>query len=108
MFNNKLLPINKGNATYQSNKVCRKTLQYTKRRQSNYQTGKKIFLSDNNELWIRKNISCLKSEKVKKDFQRLFKENELDIVIQCNMKVLNYSDVTLNLEDSIYRPYQKK
>ena len=59
-------------------------------------------------LAIFKNISGPKSEKVKKDIQKLFKENELDIVIQCNMKTVNYLDVTLNLENSTYRPYQKE
>ena len=34
----------------------------------------------------------------------MFKENQLDIVIQCNMKTVNYLDVTLNLENSTYRP----
>ena len=38
----------------------------------------------------------------------MFKENELDIIIQCNMKVVNYLDVTLNLENSTYCPYQKE
>ena len=50
-------------------------------------------------LAIFKNISGPKSEKVKKDIQKLFKENELDIIIQCNMKTVNYST---------YRPYQKE
>ena len=59
-------------------------------------------------LAIFKNISGLKSEKVKKDILKLFKENKFDIVIQCNMKTVNYSDVTLKLENSSYRPYQKK
>ena len=54
------------------------------------------------------NISGPKSENVKKDIQKLFKENELHIVIQCNMKTVNYFDVTLNLENSIYRPYKKE
>ena len=54
---------------------------------------------------IFKNISGPKSEKVKKDIQKLFKENELDIVIRRNMKTVSYLDVTLNLENSIYCPY---
>ena len=37
----------------------------------------------------------------------MFKENQLDIVIQCNMKT-DVTDVTLNLENSTYRPYQKE
>ena len=59
-------------------------------------------------LAIFKNISDPKSKKVKKDIQKLFKENELDIPIECNMKTANYLDVTLNLENSTYRPYQKE
>ena len=58
-------------------------------------------------LAIFKNISGLKSEKVKKDILKLFKEHKFDIVIQCNMKTVNYLDVTLKLESSTYRPYQK-
>ena len=45
-------------------------------------------------LAIFKNISGPKSEKVKKDIQKLFKENELD--------------VTLNFENPTYRPCQKE
>ena len=59
-------------------------------------------------LAIFKNISGPKSEKIKKDIQKLFKENELDIVIQCNTKTVNYLHVTLNLENSFYCPYQKE
>ena len=59
-------------------------------------------------LAILKNISGPRSEKVKKDIQKLFKENELDIIIQCTMKTVNYLDLILNLENSTYRPYHKK
>ena len=45
-------------------------------------------------------------KKVKKDIQKLFKENEVDIIIQYNIKTINYLDVTLNLENSTYSPYQ--
>ena len=67
-----------------------------------------ISLYPDDGLAIFKNISGPKSEKVKKDIQKMFKENELDIVIQCNMKTVNYLDVTLNLENSTYCPYQKE
>ena len=66
-----------------------------------------IGLYHDDGLAIFKNISGPKSEKSKKDIQKLFKENELDINIQCNMK-MDYLDVTLNLENSTYCPYQKK
>ena len=38
----------------------------------------------------------------------MLEENKLDIVIQSNMKTVNYLDVTLNLENSTYRIYQKE
>ena len=47
-----------------------------------------------------KNFTGPKSEKVKKDIQNFFKENEVDILIQSNMKRVNYLDITLNLEKS--------
>ena len=59
-------------------------------------------------LAIFQNISGPKSEKVKKDIHKSCKENELDIIIQYNMKMVNYLDVTLNLENSTYCPCQKE
>ena len=31
----------------------------------------------------------------------------LELVVSCNMKVVNYLDVTLNLNDGSYKPYHK-
>ena len=47
------------------------------------------------------------TEKIKKNVQKIFKENKLDVVIQCNMKIVNYLDVSLNLNNSNYKPYHK-
>ena len=46
-------------------------------------------------------------EKIKKHLQKVFKNNGLDVIIECNMKVVNYLDVTFNLNDGTYRPYHK-
>ena len=54
-----------------------------------------------------KNKSGPGTEKIKKNIQKIFKENKLDIVIKCNMKLVNYLDVTLNLNNSNYKPYHK-
>ena len=54
-----------------------------------------------------KNTSGPQSEKIKKTFQRMFKNKGLDIIINCNVKIVNYLDVTLNLNDGSYRPYKK-
>jgi len=58
-------------------------------------------------LAVFKNISGPQSEKIKKQFQKHFKDNGLDIVIKCNMKIVDYLDVTLNLNDSTFKPYHK-
>ena len=58
-------------------------------------------------LAVLKNKSGPKSGQVKKNIQKIFKEHGLDIIIQCNMKVVNYLDVTFNLNDGTYKPYTK-
>ena len=57
-----------------------------------------ISLYRDDGLAVFKNISSPKSENVKKYIQKLFKENRLYIIIQCNMKTVNYSVVTLNTQ----------
>ena len=54
-----------------------------------------------------KNVSGPESEKIKKHLQKLFNENNLKITIQCNLKIVNFLDVTFNLSDSTFRPYHK-
>ena len=54
-----------------------------------------------------KNKSGPITEKIKKNIQKIFKENKLDIVTQCNMKIVKYLDVSLNLNNSNYKPYRK-
>ena len=38
----------------------------------------------------------------------MFKNKGLDIIINCNMETVNYSDATLNLNNVSYRPYKKR
>ena len=58
-------------------------------------------------LAVFKNTSCQQSEKIKKAFQKIFKNKGLDIIINCNMKIVIYLDVALNWNDGFYRPYEK-
>ena len=46
-------------------------------------------------------------EKIQKRLPKLFKNNGLHVIIEYNMKIVNYLDVTFNLNDSTYRLYQK-
>ena len=54
-----------------------------------------------------KNMSCSQLEKVKKELQVLVKEFGLNLIIECNKTTFNYLDITLNLLDGTYKPYQK-
>ena len=58
-------------------------------------------------LAIFRNKSGPQSERIKKHIQSIFKNKGLGIVIQSNIKIVNYLDKTLNLNDSTYRPYHK-
>ena len=58
-------------------------------------------------LTILKNTSGPEAEKLKKKLQKLFKEKDLDIIIQCNLKITNYLDITLNLKRWFIPPLQK-
>ena len=40
-------------------------------------------------------------------FQKSFKQKDLDIIIQCNLKTGNYPDLTHNLNNGSYRLYTK-
>ena len=68
---------------------------------------KNIGLYRDDGLSIFKNCSGPQMEKIKKHLQKVFKNNGLDVIIECNMKVVNYSDVTFNLNGGTYWPYQK-
>ena len=74
---------------------------------SNIYNRKNLGLYRDDRLAASKNTSGPQSEKIKKTFQKMFKNKALDIIINCNMKIVNYLDVTLNLNDGSYRPYKK-
>ena len=63
---------------------------------------KNIGLYRDDGLSIFKNCSGPQMEKIKKHLQKVFKNNGLDIIIECNTKVINYLGVTFNLNDSTY------
>ena len=69
--------------------------------------SKNIGLYRDEGLAVLKNVSRPASEKIKTHLQYLFKQKGLQIIIECNLKVVNYLDVTFNLNDGSYRPYRK-
>ena len=54
-----------------------------------------------------KNKSGSETEKMQKNIRKIFEENKLGILIQCNMKIVNYVDVSLNWNNSNYMSQQK-
>ena len=46
-------------------------------------------------------------KKKKRQLQSLVKQKGLQIIIECKLKVKTYIDVTFNLNDHSYQPYQK-
>ena len=65
-----------------------------------------IGLYRDNGLAIFKSMSGPKMERIKKDIIATFKKLNL-IVIESNMKIVNFLDVTLRLSDESFSPYRK-
>ena len=66
-----------------------------------------IGLDRDHGLAVFKNISGPQAEKIKKHFQNIFRKNNLNIMVRCNLKIVDYLDVTLNLSDGSYKPLHK-
>lgn len=58
-------------------------------------------------LALLRNTNGHESDKKRKELIRIFKSLGLGITIEVNLKTVNFLDVTLNLSDESYRPYQK-
>ena len=67
----------------------------------------KIGLYRDDGLAAFKNTSGPQAERIKKKLNSIFKKHGLELVIECNKKIVDYLDVTFNLNDSSYKPYHK-
>ena len=92
---------------YDGVEVCELTAIFLMNLLGQQHSTKDISLYRDNRLSIFKNCSGPEMEKIKKRLQKVFKNNGLDVIIECNMKIVNYLDFTFNLNDGTYRPYQK-
>ena len=52
-------------------------------------------------------INGHRADKIRENFYQLFKENGLSLEIKCNLKAVNYLDITLDLNTITYKPYRK-
>ena len=69
--------------------------------------GNSFGLYRDNGLALFKNINGHGADKIPKEFHQLFKENGLSLEIECNLKTVNYIDITLDLNTGTYKPYRK-
>ena len=56
---------------------------------------------------VLKNINGPELERIKKKSQSLFRKYGLEIIIECNKKVIDYLNIILNLNNGTYKPYYK-
>ena len=66
-----------------------------------------IGLYKDDGLAVFRNVSGAHCEKIKNEFQKLFLQHGLKLIIKCNYKILDFLDLILNLTDSTYKPYHK-
>ena len=46
---------------------------------------------------VFRNVIGMHCEKIKKEFQKLFRQYGLELIIKCNLRIVDFLDVTLNL-----------
>ena len=73
----------------------------------------KKFIKDNIGLYrddglgVFRNVNGHQADKIRKMFHDIFKQHGLSLEIECNLKIVNYLDITLNLNNSTYKPYRR-
>ena len=58
-------------------------------------------------LALFENINGHRAGNIRREFHQLFKENGLFLQTTCNLKTVNYLDITLDLNTGTYKPYCK-
>ena len=58
-------------------------------------------------LAVLKNISDRCTDNIRKKLKKTFKDENLDITVDTNLKITNFLDITLNLNTGKYYPYRK-
>ena len=92
---------------YDGAKLCELVVTFLLHQLSNKYNKKDIGLYRDDGLAVYKNKSGPQAERIKKDFQNIFRNNDLNVVIKCNLKIVDYLDVTLNLLNNTYKPFSK-
>ena len=51
------------------------------------------------------NFAGNRADKLRREFHQLFKESGLSLEIECNLKPVNYLDITLDFNTGFYKQY---
>ena len=62
---------------------------------------KNVGLYRDHGLAVSKNISGPQAGKVKNDFQNIINKNNLNVIVKCNLKIVDYQDITLNFSNDL-------
>ena len=92
---------------YDGAEVCELVGSYILQQLGSKYKKENLGLSRDDGLAIFENIGGPEAERIRKDFQKVFKRNGLNITIQCNQKIVDFLDVTFNLTNGTYKPYRK-
>ena len=114
LFNNNQTWMKKGGdlfdvtmGAYDGAEICELVGIFMLEKIGNYFDKNNVELYRDDGLAVFKNVSGPESERIKKKLQSLFKEEGLELVIECNKKVVDYLDVTFDLKSGTYKPYSK-
>ena len=95
-----------GMGAYDGAEVCELAGSFL-RHELSHKHNKDIGLYWDDGLAIFKNKNGSQTERIEKDFKVIFLGNDLNIVIKCNQKIVDYSDITLNFLKSSSKPFSK-
>ena len=94
--------------TYDGAEVCELVGLYLLNRLTNEFGKHNISLYRDDGLSCFQNISGPDSEKIKRKMCKIFKENGLNITVECNLAITDFLDVTFDLKSGTYYPYRKQ
>ena len=92
---------------FDSAEVCDTTRLFLLHQLSHIVKKSDIGLYRDDGLGIIQNMPKPEIERMKKTMVKVFKECGLSIIIKCNLKTVNFLDITFGLTNDIYEPYQK-
>ena len=83
--------------------------------------SRKTFLFSEKESWVKQTddnfdvpmggydlLVRINTDRLRKQLIQVFRKNQLQITVECNVKIVDFLDVKLNLINNTYRPYRKE